>query len=134
MKKNLLRFLFSSIFLLAAVVGFSSENDAPKIREVSESTFEKEIKDDIVIVDFWATWCYPCKIQGRILENMLPKLPKGVKIIKIDTDANPQLSSVYNIRSIPTLLIFKNGSVAKRYVGVQQEENLLKILNELKNE
>ena len=89
------------------------------------SEFSELIKDSKpTLVDFYATWCGPCKMQGPILEQLKNKVGDAANIIKIDVDRNPDLSAKYQIRSVPTLIIFKNGEPQWRASGLQQLELL----------
>lgn len=93
--------------------------------------FEDLIKSDKpVLIDFFATWCGPCKMMHPILEEVAQKVGEKARVIKIDIDKNQELSSVYNVRSVPTLMIFKQGELKWRTAGVQQasvlEEELAK--------
>lgn len=76
------------------------------------------------LVDFFATWCGPCKMQGPILEQVKNTLGDDVNIIKIDVDRNPELSERYTIKSVPTLIVFKNGEALWRGYGVHQADQL----------
>ena len=76
------------------------------------------------LVDFFATWCGPCKMQSPILEQVKATLGDSVNIIKIDVDRNPELSERYSIRSVPTLIVFKSGEALWRGYGVHQAEQL----------
>lgn len=76
------------------------------------------------LVDFFATWCGPCKMQGPILEQVKEKLGDSVNIIKIDVDQNPELSAKFSIRSVPTLILFKGGEAVWRGYGLHQADVL----------
>ena len=89
------------------------------------SEFKDRISGDKpTLVDFFATWCGPCKMQGPILEQLKQKIGDEANIIKIDVDRAPDLSAEYQIRSVPTLIIFKNGEPQWRASGLQQLEVL----------
>lgn len=89
------------------------------------SEFKDMISSDKpTLVDFFATWCGPCKMQGPILEQLKQKIGDEANIIKIDVDRAPDLSAEYQIRSMPTLIIFKNGEPQWRASGLQQLEVL----------
>lgn len=83
-----------------------------------------------VLVDFFATWCGPCKMMSPILEQVHHQLGEQVRIIKIDVDKNQQLASQLNVSSVPTLAIFKNGEIKWRQPGVQQANALVDILKQ----
>lgn len=86
---------------------------------ITDDTFEKEVlqSDKPVIVDFWATWCGPCKMIAPILEEVASEYSDKVKIVKIDVDANNKTAGRYNIMSIPSLLFFKGGEMVDQVIG-----------------
>ena len=94
-------------------------------------TFGSIIKGDKpVLVDFFATWCGPCKMMPPILEQVHNQLGEQVRIIKIDVDKNQQLASQLNVSSVPTLAIFKNGEIKWRQPGVKQAAALVNLLKQ----
>lgn len=81
-----------------------------------------------VIVDFHALWCAPCKAQSPVLKEMAEELGDRIKIIKVDVDQNPEIASRYQVQSVPTLMIFKEGKLKYRQVGVHSKPQLMNIL------
>jgi thioredoxin 1 len=96
------------------------------IKEVDEATFKSEVLDsDIpVLVDFWAPWCGPCQMVAPILEAVADKMGDKLKIVKLNTDENMNTAQNYEIMAIPSLLVFKNGEVVERIVGVKPQPEL----------
>jgi thioredoxin 1 len=93
-------------------------------------SFEGHIKGSIpVVVDFFAEWCGPCKLMGPILHEVKEKVGERATVLKLDIDKSPYYSALYNIRSVPTLIIFKNGSVLWRKSGVASSHEILEHLN-----
>ena len=91
--------------------------------QVTDTTFQQEViqSDKPVLVDFWAPWCGPCRMVGPIIENISNSIGDKAKILKLNVDENPQTAAQYGITGIPTVMIFKDGSVQKQFVGVQSE-------------
>ena len=92
--------------------------------ELNDSNFDDEVvKSDLpVLVDFWAEWCGPCKMIAPSVEKISEEYSDKLKVGKLDVDSNPNISSIFGIRSIPTLLIFKNGSPVDQIVGAVSKE------------
>ena len=92
--------------------------------------FEKEVlqSDVPVLVDFWATWCMPCKMLAPVIEEIAAEAD-GYNVGKVDVDQEPELAQKYRIMSIPSILVFKNGKVAASTVGVQPKAALKELLN-----
>lgn len=104
------------------------KEEKQEIMEIQNTQqFEKEVINEskMVFVDFYATWCNPCKIMSPIIEE-ISKEHKEVKFVKIDIDKNEELAIKYNIMSIPTMIIIKNGEVIKTFVGLTNKESIIK--------
>lgn len=96
------------------------------ITELDSASFESTISSSSVpvVVDFWAPWCGPCKAIAPILEELASELGDSVKICKVNVDNNSEIAGKFEIRAIPTILIFKNGSVADTIVGLTSKDDL----------
>ena len=99
---------------------------------VSDASFEQDvIKSDVpVVVDFWAEWCGPCKMIGPSLEELSDEMGDKVKIVKVNIDENNETAIKYGVRSIPTLILFKDGEAASMKVGAAPKSDLSKWINE----
>jgi thioredoxin 1 len=145
MKRKNARLIFMMIFV--SMVSFSfmelqrkNHKNAPiivnterNIENLNYENFSDFVSGDLVLVDFWAPWCPPCRLQNPILEELNEEMGSIVKIGKVNVDDNRALSSTYGIVSIPTILIFKNGKVLERLTGLQQKNQLSAIINKYKD-
>jgi thioredoxin 1 len=98
-------------------------------KEISDDTFDNEVAEGISIVDFWAPWCGPCRMQGPILDELAQKMGDKVNILKLNVDESPGKAQEYGVMSIPTLILFKDGKNVKQFVGVQQAAALEEAIN-----
>ena len=96
-----------------------------KVTELSESQFDAAIANGVTLVDFWAPWCGPCRMQGPILEEVAKSVDGQVKIAKVNVDEAESIAGRFGIQAIPTLLLFKDGNDIRRFVGVQSKEILI---------
>ncbi len=103
-----------------------------KIMELTDSNFEKEVMNSnvLVLVDFWAEWCMPCKMLAPTIEELAEEYTGKIKVGKVDTDSNRDISMKLGISAIPTLILFKGGEVAKKFVGLQQKTDLKSAIDE----
>lgn len=100
--------------------------------QVTDATFDEEVlKSELpVLVDFWAAWCGPCKMIAPILEQLAVKFDGRLKIAKVDVDDNPRIPEIYKIKSIPTLILFKNGEIVDKCVGFADQAYLEQLLQD----
>jgi thioredoxin 1 len=97
---------------------------AEGVIELTEASFSDQVSSGVTLVDFWAPWCGPCKMQGPILEKLAGTIGDRAVIAKVNVDDAGGVAGEYGIRSIPTLMVFKDGEVVQQLVGLQKEDTL----------
>lgn len=100
------------------------------IVKADDKTFSEETSSGVVLADFWATWCGPCKMIAPVLEEIDSEMSDKVKIVKLDVDENQETAGKYGVMSIPTLLLFKDGEIVEQVVGFQPKEALVELINQ----
>ncbi|MDR3653830.1 MAG: thioredoxin [Paludibacter sp.] len=100
--------------------------DHNEILTLSFKNFQQQTKGKVVLVDFWAEWCAPCRMMAPVLNEIADELTGNMKIGKINIEQQKTLAQQFKVRSIPTLILFKNGKEVKRFVGIKQKDFLLK--------
>jgi thioredoxin 1 len=100
------------------------EDKKMAITHVTDKTFAADIKEGLVLVDFWAPWCGPCKMIAPVLEEIDQEMGEQLKIAKLNVDDNPETTSQFGVMSIPTLMLMKDGQVVDKIVGFQPKEQL----------
>lgn len=100
--------------------------------DITDQNFQAEVLKSTtpVLVDFWAPWCGPCKIIGPVVEELAKEYSGKVKVVKLNVDDNPESAGRFNVMSIPTLILFKNGEPVKTIIGAQAKESIKKALDE----
>jgi len=93
---------------------------------ITDANFEKTIAKGVTLIDFWAPWCAPCRIQGPIINELANEMMGKAQIGKLDVDQNKRIATKLSIRSIPTILVFKEGEIVKQLVGVKSKSVLTK--------
>ncbi|WP_341763638.1 thioredoxin [Candidatus Tisiphia endosymbiont of Beris chalybata] len=101
------------------------------VNDVTDGTFEKEVLESTmpVVVDFWASWCGPCKMLTPILEELSTELEGKIKVVKINIDDNPNTPSKFGIRSIPTMILFENGKNVATKMGALPKDTIKEWIN-----
>lgn len=98
------------------------------IVNATDQTFSEETSKGLVLADFWATWCGPCRMIAPVLEEIDAEMGDQLKIVKLDVDENPDTASKYGVMSIPTLFLFKDGQIVDKVVGYRPKEALLEVI------
>ena len=99
------------------------------VDEITDATFEEETSEGVVLIDFWATWCGPCKMQSPVIDQLSEEMD-DVKFTKMDVDQNQETARNLGIMAIPTLLIKKDGNIVDRLTGYTPKEKLEQILDQ----
>ena len=107
----------------------ASEN----VQEFSDANFDQEVlqSSQPVLVDFWAEWCMPCRMLAPTIDKIAESYVGKVKVGKVDTDSNREVAMKYQINAIPTVILFKNGQVAQKFVGLKQEKEFKEAIDSL---
>ena len=104
--------------------------DTHSVLTINESSFDNVISKGLTLVDFWAEWCMPCRMQAPIMDSLAKKLGDRATIGKVNVDENMGIASRYGITGIPTSILFKNGEEIRRFVGVQSEDVLARAIGD----
>lgn len=107
-----------------------TKNNSTNVLTLTDNTFKTTIAKGVTLVDFWAIWCGPCRLQGPIVEELANDFKSKAKIAKLDVDKNAMVPNTYGITNIPTIIIFKDGKAVQKFVGVQNKITLTNALNQ----
>ena len=105
--------------------------DSLKIKTLNEHNFDHQIKRGVILIEFWAPWCLPCKMIDPVLNVLAEEVTDNVSIGKLNIDQQQSVSLRYGVRKIPTILLFKNGEEVKRFSGFQTKDFLLKEISKI---
>lgn len=100
--------------------------DHEKVLTLTEQNFQQKTKNKVVLVDFWATWCAPCRMMAPVLNDLASELNGNSHVGKVDIQQYQSLANKFKVRNIPTMILFKNGAEVNRFVGIKSKEFLLK--------
>lgn len=98
------------------------------IKDLNAQTFDETVKSGVVLVDFWAPWCNPCKMLGKILEQAAEDMPEDVVVGKVNIDDNKDLAVRFEVQNIPRIFVFKDGKIVNDLTGVQSKPKLLDLV------
>lgn len=101
------------------------------IKHLNDENFNSGISEGVVLVDFYADWCGPCRMLAPIVEELAQEMSGKMIVAKVDTDQSVNVAAEFEVTSIPTLILFKNGQVVKRVVGLKDLDSLRKMVNEV---
>jgi thioredoxin 1 len=125
--------IFGSLYYMARVKmkNIPMVDDHKKIITLTDKNIQNQIKNKLVLVDFWASWCAPCRMMAPVLNEMAEELTGNKAIGKLNIEQYQSIAATYKVRSIPTMILFKNGKEINRFVGVKSKDFLLKEINKV---
>ena len=126
----ILGFLILNVYAHIKMKSLPKVADHVSILTLTDKNFQQQTKNKVVLVDFWAEWCAPCKMMAPVLNEVAGDLTGSSHVGKLNIEQYKSMAQQFNVRSIPTLILFKNGKEVKRFVGIKQKDFLL---NEIKS-
>ena len=127
----ILGFLILNVYTRIKMKSLPKVADHANILTLTDTNFQQQTKNKVVLVDFWAEWCAPCKMMAPVLNDLADELSGNSHVGKLNIEQYQSMAQKFNVRSIPTLILFKNGKELKRFVGIKQKDFLLKEINSI---
>jgi len=123
--------LIVSFFILRFITMAKMKNtpmvvDHERVLTLTDKNFQQQTKNKVVLVDFWATWCAPCRMMAPVLNDVASELSGNSHVGKVNIEQFQSIAQKYKVRNIPTLILFKNGTEVNRFVGIKSKDFLLK--------
>lgn len=122
-------FVILNIYARRKIKNMPKVADSNKIITLTDKNFNQQIKNKRVLVDFWAEWCGPCKMMAPILNELAEELPEGQAVGKLNVEEYQSMAQKFQVRGIPTMILFENGKEINRFVGVKTKDFLKKNMN-----
>jgi thioredoxin 1 len=122
----MIAFIVFRYFAMAKMKNTPLAADHVNVLTLTEKNFQQQTKNKVVLVDFWASWCAPCRMMAPVLNDVASELSGSSHVGKVDIEQFQTLAQKFKVRSIPTLILFKNGAEVNRFVGIKSKEFLLK--------
>ena len=119
-------FFIFRFYAMAKIKNTPLVADHEKVLTLTEANFQQKTKNKLVLVDFWASWCAPCRMMAPVLNDVASELNGNSHVGKVDIQQYQSLANQFKVRSIPTLILFKNGKEVNRFVGIKSKDFLLK--------
>ena len=123
--------VFIVVFLIFRNIAMSKMKNTPLVADhanvltLTDKNFQQQTKNKVVLVDFWATWCAPCRMMAPVLNDVASELSGNLHVGKVNIEQYQSLAQKFKVRSIPTLILFKNGTEINRFVGIKSKDFLL---------
>lgn len=127
----ILLFFIYSFYSIRKIKNMKEVPESKKIVILTKANFDHQTKKGVVLVDFWASWCMPCKMLAPIINEVAEEVNDSAKVGKLNIEEQKEIASKFSVRSIPTLILFKNGKEVKRFVGVKTKGFYLKQIQEI---
>ncbi len=119
-------FIIFRYYAMAKIKNTPLVADHVKVLTLTDTNFQQKTKGKVVLVDFWASWCAPCRMMAPVLNDVASELNGNSQVGKVDIQQFQNLANQFKVRSIPTMILFKNGKEINRFVGIKSKEFLLK--------